>query len=60
MSTIVNIKLYPKTILYLQLYKKPHWIPAILLAGGKWLAVRRGKGACLNSAFSCINVAWVL
>jgi len=43
-----------------KLHRKLHWIPASLLAGGKWLAVRRGKGACLNRAFSCITVSWGL
>ena len=42
------------------IHRKLHWIPASLLAGGKWLAVRRGEGACLNSAFSCITAAWGL
>jgi hypothetical protein len=41
-------------------HRKLHWIPASLLAGGKWLAVRRGKGACLNRAFSCITASWGL
>ena len=39
-------------------HRKLHWIPASLLAGGKWLAVRRGKDACLSRAFPCINMAW--
>ncbi len=42
------------------IHRKLHWIPASLLAGGKWLAVRRGSGAYLSKAFSCITTAWGL
>ena len=68
-SNILKNKLYPKPeriyvnslcdgVEHLHFHRKLHWIPASLLAGGKWLAVRRGKDACLSRAFPCINMAW--
>ena len=40
------------------LHRRPRWIPASLLAGGRRLAARRGRGACLARSLSGIAAAW--
>jgi hypothetical protein len=40
-------------------HRKPRWIPASLLAGGKRLAIRRGEYVCQGTVAGDIKMTWV-